>query len=244
MFRVNTMMKQIAIVTITLISMTCSSCTITVKNADGEKTPRITKTYDLKDFQNISLAGSGKIIFHQGQEYSVKAEASEAALKNLDIRTEGGRLIISQERIRGGKKIVLGRNIDNYTITITAPTLSEFKMAGSGDFKCDSLQSKSLFLSIAGSGDIDIRKVIAKEVTTKIAGSGDVDLGMHNVDNVSFSIAGSGDISTDMTNCGNVNVSIAGSGDISLRGNCRSVKQNVAGSGKINTQNLVINGNK
>ena len=47
-----------------------------------------------------------------------------------------------------------------------------------------------------------------------------------------------------MTNCGNVNVSIAGSGDISLRGNCRSVKQNVAGSGKINTQNLVINGNK
>ena len=40
MFRVNTMMKQIAIVTITLISMTCSSCTITVKNADGDKTPR------------------------------------------------------------------------------------------------------------------------------------------------------------------------------------------------------------
>lgn len=242
MIKAQTLMIQITVAVMIFIGMICSACTITVKNADDDKSPRITKTYDLKDFHTISLAGSGEIVFKQGPEYSVTAEATEATFQKLEIKNIDGELQIKQNSRRDNNKIIIGSHTSKYRVVVTAPSLSAFEMAGAGNFNCDSLQTEKFRISIAGSGDIRINKLMAKALNTEIAGSGDVDLGMHNVEYASFSIAGSGDINTNMKDCGKISVSIAGSGDVNLKGNCQSFEKKVLGSGDINTENLIING--
>ena len=115
-------------------------------------------------------------------------------------------------------------------ITVTAPGVHEFTVAGSGDMRLEGLDQDSVAIKIFGSGDITA-KGKARDLEVNIAGSGDAALGDLAVDNADVHIAGSGDATVAPRE--RADTKIAGSGDVTLVTEPHSLDTNVMGSGHV-----------
>jgi Putative auto-transporter adhesin, head GIN domain len=177
-------------------------------------------------FTKVDASGPDNINFVTGDGFSIKAEGDADAIKKLRFKVEDGTIMIGREK---GK---LWGNDKGATITITAPTLAEASLAGSGDFKADKMAGEKVVLEIAGSGNLSVADIISKKLESNIAGSGDVVLA-GKVDLAEYSVAGSGSIDATKLAATDADVSIAGSGNVSLTASGK-VDADVAGSGDVN----------
>ena len=138
-----------------------------------------------------------------------------------------------------------------FVIDVTAPSLDEISLSGSGDinflssmngqkleinvagsgnvvFKED-VNVDHLEMSVAGSGDIYIVKGDIREFEADIAGSGKI-VSHAEVQEMDADVAGSGDITAKVN--GTLEYSVAGSGDIKYYGDAK-VSGKIAGSGSV-----------
>lgn len=177
-------------------------------------------------FEGVTLAGPDKIIFTTGADFSIRAEGDADALERLRYKITDGQLKIGRE-----KNGVWSGGSDSAVIYVSAPTLKNAKLAGSGDMQVDKMDSESASLSVAGSGNINVSDLETATLSTKIAGSGKLTMA-GIVKTATISVAGSGDISGKQLNAENATIKIAGSGDVVLSSN-GTVNNKVAGSGDI-----------
>ena len=203
-----------------------------------------TQTVATASFSKVNTVGPDDVNFVTAESFSIKAEGDAEALKLLRYTIKDGTIIIGRS-----KKGWWSSEGDSVTVTITAPTLTEAALAGSGNFKADTMTGDALTLAIAGSGDATISAVSGKKLDSKIAGSGSVTfigtaddadfavLGSGNIDaaklvaaTAKVAIAGSGDVRVNATKT--VDASIAGSGDVTVTGGAKCSKS-VVGSGKV-----------
>lgn len=114
-----------------------------------------TKTYALKDFTAIDISAGLSAKIEVGGSYAVRAEGTPEALERLDIRVEGGALVLARKHQMGwGWNKSSGR----VTIYVTAPKIdaieassgSSASAAGvdSPDFRAD--VSSGAALSVSG----------------------------------------------------------------------------------------------
>lgn len=178
-------------------------------------------------FTKVKALGPDNIIFVTGSTTTIKAEGNAEAIATLRYKLEDGAIIIGR---KNGKWF--GDEGKGVTITITAPSLSEASLAGSGDFAADKMSGDNVEVKIAGSGNLKVGAVTAKTLTTKIAGSGDAMLA-GTATSVDFSVLGSGNIDAQQLKATDAEVSIAGSGDVRVNATGQ-VEAKVAGSGDIN----------
>lgn len=234
--KANTLMIEAVAFVMALLSLLFSSCTIrTHKEDTGDK---IEKTYDLKDFNGISIEGAGKVVFVQDSAYSVKAEGSELALQGVEVKVNDGKLEIAKNSDKNSKIVVLGKDNYNFTVTVHAPNLDTIVIGGNGVFDSDKVESDNMLASVAGSGIITIKEFTGKAVEGQIAGSGVINIKEKNVEKSVLSIAGSGIINGEFTDCGQIKATVAGSGIINLNGTAEIADTEVAGSGIINKGGL------
>ena len=203
-----------------------------------------TQTAATASFSKANTVGPDDVNFVTGDSFSIKAEGDAEAIKLLRYTVKDGTIIIGRSKTGWWSS-----DSDKVTVTITGPLLTEAALAGSGNFKADTMTGDVMMVGIAGSGDAMISKVSGKELGGKIAGSGSVALsgavddadfavlGSGNIDaaklvsaTAKISIAGSGDIRANATKT--ADVSIAGSGDVTVSGGAKCSKS-VVGSGKV-----------
>jgi hypothetical protein len=178
-------------------------------------------------FDKVKALGPDNIIFVTGAAFSIKAEGNAGAIATLRYKIEDNTILIGRDK---GKWF--GDEGKGVTITITAPSLSEASLAGSGDFTADKMTGDNVEVKIAGSGSLKVDAVDTKKLSTKIAGSGDAMIA-GTAANVDFSVLGSGSIDAKKLTATDAEVSIAGSGDVQLNATGQ-VEAKVAGSGDIN----------
>lgn len=193
--------------------------------ADGKSISTTAAT--TASFAKVKALGPDNIIFVTGDAFSIKAEGNAKAIATLRYKVEDGAIVIG--RTKGSW---FGDEGEGVTVTITAPTLSEAALAGSGDFTADKMTGDEVSVKIAGSGNLNVAEVSGKKLESKIAGSGDAIIA-GKVDNADFTILGSGNINAQKLNATDAEVSVAGSGDVSLNASGK-VEAKVAGSGNIN----------
>jgi Putative auto-transporter adhesin, head GIN domain len=187
----------------------------------------ITKqTATTASFSKVNTVGPDDVVFVTGDSFSIKAEGDAEAIKLLRYTIKDGTVIIGRS-----KKAWWSSDGDSATVTITAPLLTEAALAGSGNFKSDTMTGDALMLAIAGSGDATISKVSGKKLTAKIAGSGDV-IVSGTSDDADFAVLGSGNIDATKLVAATAKISIAGSGDIGVNAT-KTVDANIAGSGGV-----------
>jgi hypothetical protein len=178
-------------------------------------------------FTKVQALGPDDIVFVTGNTFSIKAEGDADVIKRLRYDLKKGAIIIGRTD---------GKFWDNdegdVTITITAPTLAEASLAGSGSFTADRMAGDRLMLETAGSGDLKVDAVSGGRLNGKIAGSGDISVA-GKVDSADFAVLGSGTIDGQKLAVAVADAMIAGSGDISLNASDK-VDAAVAGSGSIN----------
>ena len=226
-----------------LAAVVISSCTFSFKKGSrkGQRVRVVNKDVKVQSFEKVQIAGAFDVTYRQGDSCTVRVEAPEESLKELDIYTDGETLYIGPRR----KNLLfslksLNRHYKVY-VYATSPDLTAVEIAGSGEFDVnDHLDTDKLELSIAGSADMKFADLICDELDATIAGSGDIVIKKMAAGKADFSIAGSGDVEAKNIDCGELSVSIAGSGDMKFSGRTKKYDESIAGSGKIEASGLVI----
>ncbi|MBQ0057167.1 MAG: DUF2807 domain-containing protein [Bacteroidales bacterium] len=236
-----------------ILSITTALCALTC-TANAET---IEKNINIRDFCRIELNGSDKVIYTQGESYSVTVKAEKEDIDKVEISKEGETLYIQSKNsvnisrgffdfihdIMNGT--VNDQNAD-ITIYVTSPDLIGVSVVGSGDFKSnEKVDTDNLSITIKGSGDIDFNDIICDNVNVQLAGSGDVNIKSIESIIANYELRGSGDIKVNQQRVKATDLLVVGSGDIEVRCNdCELVNANVTGSGDIRIKGNIKNLNK
>ena len=231
------MKRNILIIAAAIIGITLVSCTI---NVDGEtfggKTIKgngniVTQNYDLTAFDEVSISLPATVNFTVSSEYSCTVRVDENLLEYLDIKVKDDDLIM--------KKLDKHKNVNlkttEFVIDITAPSLEEVNLAGSGTFNALSpMEVDDLEVSLAGSGDIVFHKTISvHEIELNVAGSGSLTCEELLADKLDANVAGSGDLKVKGGTVAKAEADVAGSGDCDLYCDIDTLEADLAGSGDI-----------
>jgi hypothetical protein len=232
------MKRHILIIATVIFSITLNACTI---NVDGEtfggKTIKgdgnvVTRNYDVSAFDAISISLPATVNFTTSDEYSCVVHVDENILEYLEIKVKKGELLMSKPDKY--KDITILKPTE-FIIEVTAPTLYNINLAGSGKFNVLSpLQGEELEVNVAGSGDVILNKTVSfQEIGMNVAGSGSLVCIELVADKLNGSIAGSGDLKVAKGEVRKAIASVAGSGDIILSCDIDHLEADIAGSGDI-----------
>jgi hypothetical protein len=237
-----TIMRKLTLLFITLIFFS-SACHISGKNIKGNGN-RTTLERPVSTFDGISVVGDMDVILTTGSSYLMKIEGDENLLEYVKTEKKGSTLRI------GTKEGYSLQSASGIKVYLTAPTILNIEVVGSGDFTTASklMAEKRLKIAVTGSGTVKM-EVDAPEVTAQIAGSGDMQL-TGTTRSFNADISGSGnarcfnllseETDVDISGSGEAQVfaskrleaNINGSGSVSYKGS-PSVKQNINGSGQL-----------
>ena len=249
----STMKRHILIIATAVIGMALASCTLHIDNGSMSETIKgngiiVEREFEVTKFNELLCALPATVNFTVSDDCTCKVRVDDNILDRLDIKVDDGSLLLrKQMKTRGG----LTLKATEFVIDVTAPSLEDINLAGSGDINIHSpLDEKELHVNLAGSGnvvfkeevnidqlelgvassgDISIEKGTVREIEAVIAGSGKI-VSHAEVQEMDASIAGSGDIIAKVN--GTLEYSILGSGDIEYYGNA-VVKGEKLGSGKV-----------
>lgn len=246
----------VAVLTITSMS----ACRI--EKAYDNKQQAKTYNLNLKGFTSLNNASNCDIHFTQSDTYKVTLKATPAWYDHHSLKVENGVLTIKSDKYKGheGVTVLFINDGQRAEMWISAPSLDEVSLSGSGDLSFDSdFSGKGLSIirtgsgntsannvsltgdfkySVSGSGDADMGSIKAKSASFSVFGSGDVKSGLADVANTELTISGSGDADLNFSNCGNADVSVTGSGDVTLSGELQTLGKHVSGSGDVDTSRL------
>ncbi len=213
-------------------AMIITSCS----SAKTEKGNIVTKTVKTGEFSNIKITGSHDVHFVQGNTTSVKVKGHEGDLKNLDIRTENGNLLISSKNNSGFSFFRINESGDT-EVFVTSPNLRGLTITGSGDFKAEgNVDTDIMAIKITGSGDAELDSLICNESKINITGSGDVDIHKLTSASAEWGITGSGSIDIENANVGKARSTVSGSGSIDVKGIVKHRENFASGSGSISIE--------
>lgn len=231
------MKRNILIIATAIISMALISCTF---HLDGEsfggETIKgdgniVTRTIDVTAFNEISTSLSATVNFTISDKYTCTVSVDENLFDYLDIRVKDNELLMGKKKEHKN----IGLKATQFVIEVTAPSLENINLAGSGTFNANSpLEAEKFEANVAGSGDIVFHKTVtAEKVELNVAGSGDLSCNELIADKLDCNIAGSGDLKVVRGKVREAEASVAGSGDIMLTCDIEDLEANVAGSGDI-----------
>lgn len=180
------------------------------RTADGTRPEDLR---DLRDFDEIMLAGSDHVIVRQGKDYSVTAQGDPRALARLAIKQHGKTLEVGRKS--DWRSIMPGAD-GGATVTVTVPALREARLAGSGDMRIEQLSGKEVEATVAGSGTLAIAQIAADKADLEIAGSGNL-TASGEARQAHLSVTGSGDLIAPGLVVQAAELSLTGSGDVQLR---------------------------
>lgn len=189
------------------------------------------RSYQVGEFDAVSLGGQHNVIVRVGPAASVRAEGAAEDLDRLEIVGERGELKIRNKRRGEWRMDWSGSPV---TVYVTTPRLRAASIAGSGDMRIDRVDSERFNGSVAGSGDLEIAGLAVRDADFSIAGSGNI-RAAGAAARQTISIAGSGDVDAPGLDSRTLDVKIMGSGGVRARAT-EHANVNIMGSGDVQLQ--------
>ena len=232
------MKRNILIIVSAIICMVSMSCTIKFDDDFSRRGDNIkgngnivTQNYTVSAFNELSIALPATVNFTVSDDYTCTVRVDENILEYLDIMVKNEDLMMKRRDLH--KNISLQPT--EFVIEVTAPSLEEISLAGSGTLNVLShLAGKELEVNVAGSGDIIFdQSVNYPRIELSVAGSGDLVCAELVADELEATLAGSGDLKVTSGSVREAEANVAGSGDIVLTCAIENLEANIAGSGDI-----------
>ena len=231
------MKRSILINATAIFCLALVSCTI---NLDGEtlggKTVKgegniVTRNIDVTAFNEISTSLPATVNFTIADNYSCTVSVDENLFDYLDIKVKDNELLMGKRKEDKNTNL----KATQFVIEVTAPSLENINLAGSGTFNGNRpLEAVKFEANVAGSGDIVFNKAVTvQSAEMNVAGSGDLYCGELYADKLDCNVAGSGDLKVVGGTVREAEASVAGSGDIVFTCDIENLDANVAGSGDI-----------
>ena len=213
-----------AIRTALLAAFVCGATLAAAESVDGSG-KAATETRNVTGFHGVGLSVPGKLEIVPGDAEKLVISADDNILPLIETTVERGELRI-RWRERGHLNVHTRTTI---RMTLTAKAVDALAISGSGDILANTVDAKSMQVSISGSGNVVLAGK-AQDLRVDISGSGDVKAGKLEAQSARVSIAGSGDATVWARE--SLRVSVAGSGDVRYYGD-PAVQRTVAGSGSV-----------
>lgn len=218
------------IITTALVFSSCSK----------DRSPIITQSFELEDFNGVALSISGNVRIIEGQNQKVEITGREETVNEIEKTVNNGVWDIDLPNN-------YHKNYDELDIVITSNNIEKLILSGSGNITAEHTLPLST-ITISGSGSIEVGTDVSV-LTSTISGSGNIDIsgtadklryinsGSGNLngfgletDNTEISISGSGN--TEIYVISNLDVTISGSGSVSYKGT-PVITTNITGSGEL-----------
>lgn len=169
----------------------------------------VTKNIPVTDFQKLNVSGCADVTFVQeaGAPH-VEVFTSDNIVDLLDIYVRRGTLYV-------GFKSNVSVSVKKLEVRVTAETLTDVSLSGSGDVKMGKVSSENTEIGIVGSGDVSLKGTTCEAVYS-VSGSGDINAKNYKAHNVSARIIGSGDITCYAEE--HLEARVSGSGEIGYKG--------------------------
>lgn len=195
----------------------------------------VTRDFKTAEFDEISMILPATVNYTVADEYSCRVTLDENLFDYLDIYSKGGCLNLDMVKTLQQTNLMPTK----FVIEISAPTIAEITLTGSGDF-CfvTPFEARKLKITRAGSGEVYFMETAnIRSFSMSIAGSGKLICKDFHSDYTNVSIAGSGEFVSEHLYVDQANLSVAGSGGIVIEaGTVKSANVSVAGSGSIETR--------
>jgi hypothetical protein len=187
---------------------------------DGESDgPQTTRDIAWSGTDSLAVDLAAKVQYTQAEGPAKLTISGPQAAVN-DVEVEGGKIRYRDDNDHDA----------SLTITLSAPAVSSFEMAGSGELNIKGYKQDRLVLDLPGAAKVTAQGE-AKAIRLSIDGSADADLGQVKARSAKVDIAGSGDASIAPTDL--ADISITGSGDVTLLTRPASVQSELTGSGRV-----------
>ena len=158
-----------------------------------------TRTYDLSDFTILDVSNVVKVVYTQGNAYSVKLTGRAELLDEMEVTATGGQLKVTAKRSKKFNNVKQKDRPDgkhNFILQLTAPCLENILLSGVSTFettdmmpdylyvrlegvsklKANSIESQSLKMSISGCSEVHVGSAACKEYEASVSGSSKVDI--------------------------------------------------------------------
>lgn len=227
-----------------LPTLACGPVSISTNHVQGSG-KIVTQSVDVRNFDSVSLEGSGNVYIEQGDSERLTIETDDNILPLLETRVSGRELILGMkpnQSIDPSKPIVYQLTVKDLNrvhlkgsgnLYISPIRSNDMGVAvlGSGDVKIQGLNADSVSLDLFGSGNITIEDIAGNTATTDLKGSGDIKLN-GKLDAQTISVSGSGNYLAGDLETNSADISIPGSADVTVWVN-DTMQVSINGSGNV-----------
>ncbi len=185
-------------------------------------------------FEKVLVVGPVEVEIEQGTESQLVLRGGEADLEKQPFFLKGDVLVL------GRSKAHRAESFDDVQYKVTASSLRQLQVDGSGTVYVKPLIVRDFLASIAGSGELKMFGLEGETVHLAVEGSGDLQLVNLSARDLRVVLSGSGDIAIGQLVGSDVEVSLRGSGDITVSepGEVETLEVNVVGSGDIDLSSV------
>lgn len=188
------------------------------------------RSYALRDFSAVTLAGMGDVEVRTGGNWSVTATGSSAALDRLRVTLDGDTLKLDRRHGNDWPRDA-GGDQERVRFTVTMPRIAGASIGGAGTMTVDRVVGGSFEGSIGGAGRLDVRGMAVDSAAFNIGGSGDISAA-GRARALEVSIGGSGDVRATPLAVETAEVTIAGAGRVDATAS-RTAEVTLMGSGDV-----------
>jgi hypothetical protein len=183
----------------------------------------VTENREVSGFNEIDLAGQGRVEIVFGDSESLVIEAEDNLMRYLTSDVRGETLVLgTTENIAPTEDVVYA---------VTATSLEALVVSGSGEILAPDAGSDVLTVDVSGSGDIFMTDMEVDQLVTSIGGSGYIEV-TGVVDDLVATISGSGELNAEALSADTATVAISGSGDAVVNVS-DTLMAEISGSGSI-----------
>ncbi|ESQ76121.1 GIN domain-containing protein [Asticcacaulis sp. AC402] len=201
--------------------------------------PVETRTLAWAGGEVLTISAPVEVVYTQGPTVSVTATGPKSLVERLTL--ENGRLslkdgpgVVKTISLKlNGHGLDIDGGDDSIRVTITAPSVKQFEVAGTGDLTIHGYDQPKLDLRVSGAGEVEaFGRTDALELD--ISGNGDANLEALKAVDADISISGAGD--ADISATGKVAVDVSGMGDVTLKTKAASVSTDISGAGEVHQE--------
>ena len=195
-----------------------------------EEKGEFTKSYDVKDFDRISIGGAYIVKIQSGSNFKVEADGRQKDIDDIEVKVNGGLLKIRKD---GGIKLF--DNQKRIGLTITMPTVKEIELAGATKARITEFRNlKNLNVHISGASKSYV-DVTTQDLDVELAGAGKMKLS-GKADRLSANLSGACKLDATQMKINEADVSAAGASKAEM-GKIKNLKSNTSGVSKISSKN-------
>lgn len=202
----------------------------------GEVSPQTTRTIEWTGSDTLAIDLPADVTYVQGSEAGISITGPSTVVDRVRF-TDGRLTLLNAEEgdrayIRWSRTGIRGwSETEALKITVTAPSVTTFDVAGSSELDVRAYDQPTLNLTLSGNSEAIIQGR-TETVSLDISGSGDADLEAVGMTDATVTVSGNGDARLGPT--GQATVDLSGSGDVTLTRRPARLEQTISGNGSLN----------